>query len=59
MRIIVIFDFPDVHTESITAARIINTIEQDCGKVLENGESCWIDQIIEEDAEYLPITRRN
>lgn len=49
MRIMVGFDFPGVHTESITAARIINSIEQDCGKVLENGESCWIDQIIEDD----------
>jgi len=43
------FDFPGVHSESITAARIINTIEQGCDKVLETGESCWIDQIIEDD----------
>ena len=60
MRIVVIFDFPEIHTESVSASRIIGTIERDCTKILEldNDESCWIDQIIEEDAEYLPITRR-
>jgi hypothetical protein len=61
MRVIIIFDFPEIHTESISASRIIRTIELDCAKILEldNGEACWIDQIIEDEAEYLPITRRN
>lgn len=50
MRIMIGFDFPDVHSESIAAARIIGTIERDCAKILETGESCWIDQIIEDDS---------
>jgi hypothetical protein len=50
MRIIIIFEFPEIHSESISASRIIGTIERDCAKILETGESCWIDQIIEDDS---------
>jgi len=61
MRIIIIFEFPEIHSESISASRIIGTIERDCAKILEldNGEACWIDQIIEDEDQYHPITRRN
>lgn len=51
MRIMVIFDFPEIHSESISAARIIGTIEKDCSKIINRGESCWIDQIIDDDNE--------
>jgi hypothetical protein len=48
MLIIMTFEFPGVHSDSTTASRIIKTIEQDCSKVLETGEMCWIEQVLED-----------
>ena len=50
MRIMVVFDFPDIQDiESVAAARIISTLEGDCNKLCTGNEFAFIEHITEDD----------